>query len=83
MNDSVSKTPPADNEPVLSYAPGSPERARLKDELDRIGRGRFDIPLVIGGKELRTGQTAELVRPDARQVSLGRYHLAGAAEANF
>jgi 1-pyrroline-5-carboxylate dehydrogenase len=81
MNDAVSRTPPADNEPVISYAPGSPDRARLKSELERIGKGGFDIPLVIGGKEVRTGRTAELLRPDARQVSLGRYHMAGEAEA--
>jgi 1-pyrroline-5-carboxylate dehydrogenase len=81
MNDAMPKMPPAENESVLSYAPGSPERAKLKSELERLSSGGFDIPLVIGGKEVRTGATASIVRPDARDVKLGQYHMAGEAEA--
>ena len=81
MNEAVPTTPPADNEPILSYAPGSPDRAKLKAELDRLLRGNFDIPLVIGGKDIRTGRTDSIIRPDERGTELGQYHLAGEAEA--
>jgi len=81
MNEAVPTTPPADNEPILSYAPGSPDRAKLKAELDRLLRGNFDIPLVIGGKDIRTGRTDSIIRPDERGTELGQYHLADEAEA--
>ena len=48
--------PPPVNEPVKSYAPGSPERAELKARLQRDGGRAVDIPLVIGGQEVRTGE---------------------------
>jgi 1-pyrroline-5-carboxylate dehydrogenase len=81
MNDALLKTPPAENEPVFSYAPGGSDRARLKAELDRLLEGGFDIPLIIGGKEVRTGVTAPMIRPDDRATQLGRFHMAGEAEA--
>jgi 1-pyrroline-5-carboxylate dehydrogenase len=81
MNDALLKTPPADNEPTFSYAPGGADRAKLKVEIDRLLGGDFDIPLIIGGKEVRTGTTARILRPDDRTASLGHYHLAGEAEA--
>ena len=81
MNDAILRTPPADNEPTLSYAPGSPERARLKSELDVMLGGGFEVPLVIGGKEIRTGRTAPIGRPDEIAHPLGFFHLAGEAEA--
>jgi 1-pyrroline-5-carboxylate dehydrogenase len=81
MNDALTNVPPPDNEPVLGYAPGSPERAKLKAEIERQLKGGFEVPLVIGGKELRTGRIAEMIRPDARGTKLGVFHMAGAAEA--
>jgi 1-pyrroline-5-carboxylate dehydrogenase len=81
MNNALLKTPPADNEAVLSYAPGGGDRAKLKSELERILKGGFDLPLVIGGKEVRTGKTTPINRPDARGTVLGRFHMAGEAEA--
>jgi len=81
MNNALLKTPPAENEPVYSYAPGSADRAKLKAELEKLLKGGFDVPLVIGGKEVRTGKTASIIRPDARGTVLGRYHMAGEAEA--
>ena len=50
MNDAILMAPPADNEPVLEYAPGGAERARLKSELSKLALGGFDIPCIIGGK---------------------------------
>jgi 1-pyrroline-5-carboxylate dehydrogenase len=81
MNDALTHVPPPDNEPVFGYAPGSPERAKLKAEIDRQLKGGFEVPLVIGGKEVRTGRIAEIIRPDARGTKLGVFHMAGAAEA--
>ena len=81
MNDALLKPPPAENEPVFSYAPGGVDRANLKAELDRLLKGGIDVPLVIGGKEVRTGKTASIIRPDARGTELGRFHMAGGAEA--
>ena len=52
------RVPPPVNEPVKSYAPGSPERAALKDRLQSMSSERADIPLIIGGKEIHTGELA-------------------------
>jgi 1-pyrroline-5-carboxylate dehydrogenase len=68
------------NEPVLSYAPGSPERAELKRELDRQASLELEIPLVIGGQRVRTGNTADIVMPHNHRHVLGRFHQAGTAE---
>ncbi|MHC4885627.1 MAG: L-glutamate gamma-semialdehyde dehydrogenase [Planctomycetota bacterium] len=68
------------NEPVLSYAPGTPERTLLKEELNRQFSECLDIPLIIGGKEIRTGNTAKAVCPHDHQHVLATYHLAGPEE---
>ena len=57
------RVPTPVNEPVNSYAPGTPARAALKARLAEMSAERIDIPLVIGGKEVRTGQTAHSVSP--------------------
>ena len=51
------RVPPPVNEPVKTYAPGSPERAALKARLASMAGERVDIPIIIGGKEIRTGDT--------------------------
>ncbi|MEO8032092.1 MAG: L-glutamate gamma-semialdehyde dehydrogenase [Gemmatimonadota bacterium] len=66
------------NEPVLSYAPGSPERAALKAELARQAAIQVDIPIVVGGKEIRTGKTLDVVSPHDHQRVIARVHLADA-----
>ncbi len=72
--------PTPNNEPVLSYAPGSPERALLKAELDRQLGECLDIPVMIGGREIRTGDTRPVVCPHDHGYILGHYHVAGASE---
>jgi 1-pyrroline-5-carboxylate dehydrogenase len=72
------KVPPPVNEPVKSYAPKSPERAEIKAKLKEMARERIDIPLVIGGKEVRTGDTAPSVMPHDHSHVLGDYHKATA-----
>jgi 1-pyrroline-5-carboxylate dehydrogenase len=64
------------NDPIKSYAPGSPERASLKARLKAMAAETVDIPLFIGGKEIRTGDTAASVMPHDHQHVLGKYHKA-------
>src|SRR4051794_940232 len=72
----VRRVPPPINEPNRSYAPGSPERADLKARLTSMASERLDIPLVIGGREIRTGHTAQAVMPHDHRHVLADYHLA-------
>jgi 1-pyrroline-5-carboxylate dehydrogenase len=72
----VRRVPAPVNEPIRSYAPGSPERADLKARLKRMSGERVDIPVVIGGKRVRTGQTVHSVMPHAHQHVLGDWHKA-------
>ena len=72
--------PPPQNEPNLTYAPGSPERAELKAKLKAVAGQRIDIPLVIGGKEIRTGRTAHAVMPHKHSHVLADWHKAGRQE---
>ncbi|RYZ71574.1 MAG: L-glutamate gamma-semialdehyde dehydrogenase [Proteobacteria bacterium] len=74
------RLPLALNEPVLTYAPGSAERARLKAELDRMARETIEIPLYIGGCEIRTGNTRDVVMPHEHKTVLAKFHLAGREE---
>jgi len=68
------------NEPVFSYAPGSTERGELKVELKRQLRRKVEIPLIIGGKRVRTGQLGKSVCPHDHMHVLADYHMAGEAE---
>ncbi len=62
------------NEPVLTYAPGSSERAELKATLDRFAGEIVDIPMTIGGREERTGKLVESRSPHDKSLVLGRSH---------
>jgi 1-pyrroline-5-carboxylate dehydrogenase len=68
------------NEPILSYAPGSPERAGLKAALSRMAGETIEIPVIIGGKEIRTGKTIDCVSPHDHKRVLAKVHQAGKAE---
>jgi 1-pyrroline-5-carboxylate dehydrogenase len=74
------RVPNPQNEPVKSYAPGSPERASLKDRLRSMADERIEIPLIIGGKEIRTGDLAQTVMPHNHRHVLADWHRAGPAE---
>ncbi|MGH2669217.1 MAG: aldehyde dehydrogenase family protein, partial [bacterium] len=74
------KIPQPVNEPVLSYAPGTPERAELKRALKELSARAVEIPVVAGGKEIRTGRTADVVMPHCHRHVLARVHQAGPAE---
>jgi 1-pyrroline-5-carboxylate dehydrogenase len=64
------------NEPVLTYAPGTAERFSLKNEIARLGSSPVEIPLVIGGRELRTGDTGRVRSPHDHSLDLGIFHNA-------
>jgi 1-pyrroline-5-carboxylate dehydrogenase len=68
------------NEPVIGYAPGSPERDKLKRELEAQAAQVVDIPLLIGGREVRTGDTFDVVMPHAHGHVIARAHRAGPKE---
>ncbi len=68
------------NEPVRSYGPGSPEKKSIKKRLDEMLSEEIEIPLIIGGKEVRTGDTAQAVCPHDHKKVLATYHQAGAQE---
>jgi 1-pyrroline-5-carboxylate dehydrogenase len=71
-----SRVPPPVNEPVRAYAPGSAERASLKRTLDAMASEQIEIPIVIGGKEFRTGNTATAVMPHDHGHVLATWHKA-------
>jgi len=71
------------NEPVLGYAPGSAERAALKRELEWMLANPVEVPCIIGGREVTTGDLVEMRPPHALHSSLGRYHRASAVEAEL
>jgi len=68
------------NEPVLEYRPGSPEKARLKKQLDKMLGEQIEIPLIIGGEEIRTGSLKDCRSPHDHQHLLGQYHAGGTPE---
>ena len=72
--------PPPRNEPVLSSAPGSAERAALKRALGALEGRELEIPLRIGGRDVRTGRLGEVRAPHAHARRLARFHQAGPAE---
>ena len=80
LNNAIFKVPTPFNEPVYDYAPGSPERAKLQAALDEIAGKRIEIPLIIGGKEVHTGNLGQAVMPHDHQHVLADYHQAGEKE---
>jgi 1-pyrroline-5-carboxylate dehydrogenase len=81
MNGSAN-VPEPKSEPVLTYAPGTPEREALKAELKRQSGQVVEIPLIIGGKEIRTGRTHDVVAPHRRAHVLARVHEADSRSLN-
>ena len=73
------RVPAPVNEPVKTYAPGTPERAAIKNRLTEMASERIEIPIIIGGKEFRTGETATSVMPHDHRHVLADYHKASAS----
>ena len=78
MNNARVTVPPPRNEPVLSYAPGSPEKAALKSQLDAFAAGSVEIPLIIGGREVTTGDLGACVLPHDYRKQVATYHRGNA-----
>ena len=74
MSKGVYKLPDIKNEPILSYAPGTPERVALKQKLAELNHGGLDIPMIINGKEVRTNDKRDIRPPHNHQHLLGHYH---------
>lgn len=82
VSNAVFKIEKPKNEPVLSYAPGTKEREELKARLVELRTQEIEIPLIIGGKEVRTGKLGKCIIPHNKEVVIGRYHMAGEKEVN-
>lgn len=80
MSKGIFQLPEVKNEPIKSYAPGSPERAALKQKLEELNKGGLDLPMIIGGQEVRTGNLKDIRPPHNHQHLLGHYHQGSKAE---
>jgi 1-pyrroline-5-carboxylate dehydrogenase len=78
MQDSIARPPLPTNEPIRPYAPGSADKKALKDAIAALRSRPLEIPLVIGGKEVRTGKTVDVVEPHAHKSVLAKAHVARA-----
>jgi 1-pyrroline-5-carboxylate dehydrogenase len=83
MNNAVFKFAKPRNEPVKTYAPGSDDKSLLKSALKHLSSEEWDIPLVIGGKEIRTGNTGLDVMPHDHRHVLATFHKAGEKEVQM
>ncbi|ABF89021.1 1-pyrroline-5-carboxylate dehydrogenase [Myxococcus xanthus DK 1622] len=81
MINAHTRVPPPKNEPVLSYAPGTTERREVQAELKRMAGEQIDIPVIIGGKHIRTGKTDTVRMPHNHQHVLATLHEADASHA--
>ncbi|MBZ0110824.1 MAG: L-glutamate gamma-semialdehyde dehydrogenase [Thermoanaerobaculia bacterium] len=80
MSHAIIPVPHAANEPIRSYAPGSPEKASLKRRLAEMMAETPEIPLIIGGRDVKTGNLAKCVCPHDHGHTLATFHQAGEAE---
>src|SRR5450759_5322692 len=72
----IRRVPPPVNEPIRSYAPGSPEKAELKRRLAAMSGECPEIPVMVGGKEVRTGELTDVRAPHDHQHVIARFHRA-------
>ena len=80
LNNAVINTPEPVNEPILGFAPGSSEKIAIKKTLHKLLTEQLEIPLIIGGKEIRTGSLGQVVMPHDHNHILATYHKAGPEE---
>jgi 1-pyrroline-5-carboxylate dehydrogenase len=80
MSNAKFNIPLPPNEPVKNYLPGSPERTALKAKLEEMQNQQIDIPIIIGGKEIRTGETENCILPHDHKTVIGKYHKSGVKE---
>jgi 1-pyrroline-5-carboxylate dehydrogenase len=82
MNNAIYNFREPKNETILSYKPGSQERLLLEEELKVQKNQVIDIPLIIGGKEIRTGKTGKVVMPSDHHHVLATYQMATEKEVS-
>lgn len=80
MNNSIYYFPKPENEPVQGYAPGSPERKKIRETLDQLAGEVTTIYPIIGGKEITTAEMGEIVMPTDNKHVLARYYKVGEKE---
>lgn len=83
MQNAKAIVPKPINEPILSYAPGTPERAALKARIEELKSQQIEVPLIIGGQEMKTGNMGEMRVPHEHEHILGHYHMAGPKEVKM
>lgn len=83
LNNSIINIPKPTNEQVFAYAPGSKEKAAVKEALEELSSRQIEIPLIIGAKEVCTGNLGEVVMPHNHQHVLATYHKAGPKEVQL
>ena len=83
MNNAIFNLDYPSNEAVRSYVPGSRDRKLLNEALDKLSAEVQDIPLIIGGKEIRTGNTGDVLMPHNHKHKLATYHKAGEKEVKM
>jgi len=71
------------NEPIKTYAPGTPERQAVKATLSELKSREIEIPLIIGGKEIKTGKLGKCILPHDHRRVIGTYHQAGEREVQM
>jgi 1-pyrroline-5-carboxylate dehydrogenase len=76
MSKGFYQVPKAVNEPVKSYAPNSPEKAAVLAAYKKMWNEKIDVPMYIGSKQVRTGNTQNMLAPHDHQHVVGTYHLA-------
>lgn len=79
MPKGIFQVPVPKNEPVLAYAPGSKEKAALKQALEQARAKKLDIPMYIGGEEVRTDKLVRIAPPHDHQHTLGHFHMGDAS----
>jgi len=77
------RVPFPSNEPIKSYTPESPERGELRATLARLKGKQIEIPLIIGGQEVKTGKVGQCVIPHDHQQVIATYHQAGKKEVQM
>lgn len=83
MNNGIFKVSEFKNEPILQYNIGSTERIELESKLLELKSKNLEIPLIIGGKEIRTNNTKKCILPHDKNKSIGFYHTAGEEEVKM
>jgi 1-pyrroline-5-carboxylate dehydrogenase len=71
------------NEQIKSYAPGTPERNDIKTKLKELKNREIEIPIIIGGKEIKTGNLGQCILPHDHGTAVGTYHKSGDKEVQM